>query len=532
MAPWWRTGLALFAILGLLALRVPAWVAPVGSDQYLYLYIADRLLDGEVPYRDAWDQKPPGIYFLYASLRAVWQDSSVVALADLGAAAAMAWALVMLGRQTLGALTGWTAAAIAVFFGHPSLSRLDGVYVRGQCEAFIAPAIVLALALLTRARRRQFHILLAGLSLGLACWLKYNSLTYLLPVALALVFWPTDRLPTLRTRLMDGAVLMAGFLIPGAAVLTYFAAHGALEELRLATFDYNVQYSRETYGNGVTSVATYLVTMPVGRARTDFLWFLGLFGAALLCLIGRTEHRRVSMLVVASIAAAVLSIAINGARDLPQYFVQAIPVMAFAAAAGLSVIPRKGIAWSAVTTAVVVVGLWKVGVETPSLAGFRWAGLPQLADNLRFDLEHMMGRSDRRTYLARFKGVQKYDALANHDVAELVRQTTAPGDRILVFGFAPGIYVESGRKSASRFFWSRPVILEFEAERASFGSAGLVADLERVPPALVALQQKDWAEDAQSAEFFLSNPALREWLIAGYSLEVDGPAFSLWRRKG
>ena len=155
----------------------------------------------------------------------------------------------------------------------------------------MAPAIVLALVLMTRAGRRRSHVLLAGLSLGLAFWLKYNSLTYALPVALAWLLWPTERPRTVRTRMMDAAAAMAGFLIPAGAVLVYFAAHGALEDLRLATFDYNLRYSSETYDNGVTAIASYLVTMPFGRARADFLWFLGLVGAALLCVAGTNEHR-------------------------------------------------------------------------------------------------------------------------------------------------------------------------------------------------------------------------------------------------
>ncbi len=150
MARRLSTWLWILAILGLLALRIPAWAAPVGSDQYLYLYVADRLLEGGVPYVDAWDQKPPAVFFLYALLRAVWPYASVVALADLLSAAVLAWALVTLGRQTIGTHAGWAAAALALVFGHPSFSRLSGVYVRGQCEAFIAPAVTCALVLLTR----------------------------------------------------------------------------------------------------------------------------------------------------------------------------------------------------------------------------------------------------------------------------------------------------------------------------------------------------------------------------------------------
>jgi hypothetical protein len=55
-------------ILLLLALRLPSLVQPAGGDQGLYGYAGQRILAGEVMYRDVWDQKPPAIVFLYALL--------------------------------------------------------------------------------------------------------------------------------------------------------------------------------------------------------------------------------------------------------------------------------------------------------------------------------------------------------------------------------------------------------------------------------------------------------------------------------
>ena len=60
----------------------------------------------------------------------------------------------------------------------------------------------------------------------------------------------------------------------------------------------------------------------------------------------------------------------------------------------------------------------------------------------------------------------------------------------------------------------------------------LLADLEAGRPRIVALQKKDWAPDVEdSADYFLSQPALRGWLLAHYD-EAAGPdAFRVWIRK-
>ncbi len=522
----------LLLILALLALRVPAFAEPAGNDQSLYMYVADRVRTGGVPYLDAWDQKPPAIYFVYAALRDLWPTSAAVALGDLAAAGLVAWLLVVLGRRTAGAWTGYLAAAVFLLFGHPSIERLSGVYVRGQCEVFMGLAVTAALVLLWRRERCRHHVVLAGAWLAIAFWLKYNALAYALPAGVALLAGTDDPPRSLREIGRQAGWLGAGFGLVSLVVLAYFGAHGGLDALRLATLDYNLRYAGETYQHGITGALAYVVTLPFDRARGDLLWFLGGAGLALLLAAGHGRTRPVAALVTAWLAAAVLSIAVNGARDLPQYFVQAAPALALAWAAGTMAAAARGRVWRAAILVVLAAGLWKVGVDSHEVLGMRWGGIPQLAENVGFDVRYLTGAIDRETYLARFHGAQKYDAAAVEALARYVRTTTAPSDRILVFGFAPAAYLESHRTSASRFFWSRPVIVEFEAQRPGYGTRGLLADLEATPPAIVALQKQDWRPDvANSMEFFLGTAPLRDWLMAGYVLDRDTPTFSVWRRE-
>src|SRR2546423_10451642 len=60
----------LAACLGVVAvallLRWPLASIPLERDEGEYAYIAQRWLRGDVPYRDAFDQKPPGAFAAYA----------------------------------------------------------------------------------------------------------------------------------------------------------------------------------------------------------------------------------------------------------------------------------------------------------------------------------------------------------------------------------------------------------------------------------------------------------------------------------
>src|SRR5690606_12396057 len=61
----WIAGLLAVAALAL-ALRAPVAALPFERDEGEYAYLAWRWGEGEVPYRDAFDQKPPGVFALFA----------------------------------------------------------------------------------------------------------------------------------------------------------------------------------------------------------------------------------------------------------------------------------------------------------------------------------------------------------------------------------------------------------------------------------------------------------------------------------
>ena len=254
-----RTALIAWLLLaGLLAIRIPSLVQPAGADQALYAYVGQRILAGEVPYRDAWDQKPPAIHVTYAALIALWPHESVVAGADLVVAALTALSLIALGRR-LSSYPGAGTAAAALFLllANPAFGRLGGVRVRAQCEVFIALAIAAALLSAWKAttmpRGRETRVdgagrgwlVTAGALVGIAALFKYNAVVYGLPVA-ALALRRADG--TRRGELVkDASALIAGAIVPVAIIFSWMAGAGALKDLIDATIDYNLQYSGETY---------------------------------------------------------------------------------------------------------------------------------------------------------------------------------------------------------------------------------------------------------------------------------------------
>src|SRR6516225_2389052 len=68
---WLRA--ACFAVVALAALQI--LVFSFGRDQGIYAVVGDGILHGKVPYKDLWDFKPPGIFFVYALAQGIFGKS-------------------------------------------------------------------------------------------------------------------------------------------------------------------------------------------------------------------------------------------------------------------------------------------------------------------------------------------------------------------------------------------------------------------------------------------------------------------------
>ncbi len=515
------------------AARLPAIVQPLGPDQAIYTYIGDRMLQGELPYRDAWDQKPPGLHAAYAMLRALWPADGVVPLADAVLAGIVAVLLFRLAPVIVpSTIAGPVAAGLFLLLGNPSFGRLGGARVRGQGEVFIGALVTCGVWMVVsacrawhRGRPGAWQAAAAGWLVGAAALVKYPAAGYLLVVWALAATWPGA---TGRERVRRVAVLAAwsvvGFAIPLGLTVAVFASGGTLGALWDATVRYNLMYSGETYA-GASAFVRYLLAFPIQHARVDGLWLTG--GAGSLVVIGAAVLGRQPALLLPAVwvAVACLAVAVNGSRGLPQYFLQAFPPLALAAgaAAGWLVTRPRPRRARALTGAALVVF---AALTVPRVISFRDAW-----DTTVLDARRLSGRLDEASYLARFAG-RPGDKYSAPDVIELGRHlgsVTLPGEPVYVFGFSSGAYVYADRPSASRFFWSMPVINRFNDGLPGYGVAGLLADLHRKPPAAIALQRGDFGVGApDSRDWFLSQPSLATWLNSHYALAKSFPRYDVY----
>lgn len=226
-------------VLTAVTLLTRAWVFgnPVlFLDDQFYLFVGDRMLDGELPYIDIWDRKPIGLFLIYA-VAALFRDS-VLAYQLLAALCAGLTAFVIFVVARRYASFG---AALAGAAAYPAW-LLVYAGIAGQSPVFYNLPMVLA-AVWTLAKYSQADdsrltldgcaiMLLAGLSMQI----KYAAVFEGVFFGLSLLWtgWLKGR--SMSRLVGDGAVWVLVALAPTLAVWGTFAWLGAGGEFLQANF--------------------------------------------------------------------------------------------------------------------------------------------------------------------------------------------------------------------------------------------------------------------------------------------------------
>lgn len=262
--------LVLFLILAAVV-QIPGLLLGPHIDASVFATIGEQLTRGNLPYRDAWDHKPPGIYAVTAiaallpgpTWPAFWAFS-VMVLAATG--------------QVLQRIVGRPLAAVAVL----AMGLYPAAVGGGQTEAFAAlPA---AVAFLMATRRRWF---LSGVVAGVALLFSFQ----LAPLLIGLVVMAGGK----PRSVLLGA---AGVLLPVAAVVAVMAAVGILP----AAFDALVTYDR-----------AYLASSRAGDLNSSYDLLVVLLPlAAALPFGARRVPDRTDLAALAWCGAAVVALALQG----------------------------------------------------------------------------------------------------------------------------------------------------------------------------------------------------------------------------
>jgi len=445
-------GVLLLAVL----VRLPGLPLPLERDEGAYAYVAMDWLRGGLPYRDAFDHKPPLIYLMYMPAL-VWGPPSALGVRIWATLLHLSCIVLVyiIGRRVWRGAGGLLAALLFAAAG--SAFELQGMVLNTD-QALVLPALAaLACALRYNETRRAGVLVAAGALVAAAVLIK--------PVALVLV------LPLLFSggRGLGALVRTARFAVLGAAslalpLLAYFALRGGWSDLVFAVLSYNMLYAGESRARfdlgGLAEMYAPFVSLTV--VAVGGVTLLRSDNAAAPAVRRHSEGR-----LVAAWCGALLLAALGSLRPWVHYYYPVLPL--------LSLLAAPSVVWLARSGSPATLRQRIAAVAAPLLL-MAVLLVPLLDQNLLLvgatptALAERMYGDDGRNYFANAA-----------DAAAFVREHTSPDDRIYVFAAEPQVYVLAERRSSSRWIYDYPLGLVDGAP------AELLRDLEAHPPALAVV---------------------------------------------
>jgi 4-amino-4-deoxy-L-arabinose transferase-like glycosyltransferase len=263
-----------------------------------------------------------------------------------------------------------------------------------------------------------------GLLCGLIFWTKQNAAGIGIAVALYLIISRSAARQWGRLG-RDLVSLAAGFALPSAAVVAYFATRGALPQLWDAAFVYNFIYAVDAPSallqnlGGTTRVLFVTGLLPLALIGYGIAVWAWLSKAASF-----QEQRALLSVALIGLPIEFLLFNLSG-RSYPHYAMTLLPLLALFA----------GLAVGAITGR-----LSKIKVRSTFLAGASLALLLAVA---------VARHSVARDHLAEVR--------AGAQVSAVIEQTTAPSDTVLLWGAETRINFFAQRTSPSRFSYQFPL---------------------------------------------------------------------------
>jgi len=536
------------ALTVVLFLAIPNLSFPLGRDQATYCLIGEYLLRGRILYRDLWDNKPPGIFYIYALIvkvfgSVIWS----VGVVDVLWLLAMSGCIFRFARKYLGV----PAASLAVVLN--AAFHCTGGYIHAaQPETFLMLFLFLAFFLLDTRNSKfenrnsksgefpfsifDFRCFAAGLVLGAAFWMKYNALVFL-PL---LMFLPClDARPldegSVRLRLTIPwrrwftrmAALGAGFSAAVLVVLAHFAGAGAWGALREVQFEVVPRYAAMVFERQPrlwqwVLERSYLFLGPWSEA----MWL-----AALLIAWRRRELAQVAPVLAACVAGYLA--AIMQARLPSFYFETCYPFFAmcwgYVCVNAYQGFRSARVAFARRRWRLATALLWVLA------ANLIYLPLPAEAYELaeKYEPLGLWWRQPRQFYAGYMLEIPLEKLHDQLEVIDYLKEQSRPEDEVYIWGTAPLINFLAKRPFPSRFVSNLALISPWgpPAWRKE-----LVRDLEKRRPRFIVVARHDriWGvtfTSLDSEQCLSAFPSLAGFLASEYQPVRNLDNFEIYRLK-
>ncbi|HEY6078204.1 MAG TPA: glycosyltransferase family 39 protein [Polyangiaceae bacterium] len=499
-----------------------------GRDQGIYAVVADTILNGGMPYRDAWDFKPPGIFLTYALAQALFGKSMLaIRLLEVIALVAATFGFERLGQVFFDRpKAGLVAAAVAALV-HAQLE----FWHTAQPETFAGYLTIAALVVVTlepSKRRRWLIPLGTGVLFGM-CALYKPPLGGGILVCGAYVLTREQLRAAKLPQLLRCAVLLAsGFALPIALVLIWLAARGAWPAFYWTFHDFVPGYTKLNWSDAHAPGMLYYA-LDEAFMKFSALSAFGVIAAIAMSPIHSREREGI-FLVLGIIAIHLTGITMQG-KFFPYHYGATLTLIAFISGLGLYKLFRRclvagpGSLLALASFVLVAISMRDGARDLPQ--GFWERTSMRLAFLLRQEPFRSRGDLDRElSYVA------DYNLDADRQVALEIRSRTRETDAVFIWGFEPSIYFLAERPLASRWTYDVPQRTPWQR---GYSRGELLKDLSLRRPQLIIVQRRDvfpsvTGSPLDSRDELPSFPELKSLIDAQYLKVREIEDFEIYER--
>lgn len=320
-APWLI--LALCTVVYVIA-RISFTDIPLNRDEGTYAYLGKVAMSGGVPYWDFYEMKPPGLYYFYGLLGAIFgYGESGLRIGLMVLNILNAWWIFKISSELFKekAPSIVAAALFLVFslsqgvFGHSAVAEQAVI-------AFVLPSLFL----LVRAKSNQ-DLMGAGILMALAMTMKQSAIFLFLFATLYLIFKTFHE----RSSLKEGIKSYISFIIPiafiGFMVLGLLYFYGDWSEFIYWIYEHPKEYVASDATRSTTVLLKYFGNKFIlAQWPLLVLTTIGIISSILTTKKNPTISAFILLLAMCSGLAL-----IPGKRFYPQYWMLLLPVLAISA---------------------------------------------------------------------------------------------------------------------------------------------------------------------------------------------------------
>lgn len=501
----------LLLVLGFVVyVRVRLLGLPLERDEGEYAYAGQLILDGVPPYKEAWNMKLPGTYYMYASFMALFgKNITGIHIGLLLTNLASIALLFLVGKKLLSPFAGAVAGA-----SYAMLSIVPGTYgLAAHATHFIVlfglGGLLVLLHALENQRLRWFGA--SGLLFGFAFLMKQHAIFFMLFGGIVILVEAYRASATFRNR--AAAKRLAVFA--GASIIPYFMV--VLSTLLAGTFDHfwhwTVKYAGEyvSIRNWADTARHFLTSVDFVTDGARWLWLTGLGGLGALFFTPISQRNRLILWLFIFCSFLCL---LPGLYFRNHYFIVFLPALSLLIGITVHWLSQRAAKFESPYIGFVPVLLFG-GMLLWSIYAHR-------------DIYFKKSNAEVCAWL-----YGRNPFAESLEVAKFIRDNSTASDRIAVIGSEPQIYFYSQRKSVTGYIYTyalmenQPYSLTMQQE--------MIGEIERQRPKFLIFVDSpfSWLATATSNQFILTwfdNYSTAHYNLVGFAdMIAPGKTQYVWR---